>query len=166
MVIACHCEGTGWRFYGNSNLRSKFWGRSIQLDPEGIITLEFDDGEIFQWSKVLLERTRETPFPFLFVVALLRNMDLGILQVTTSIYNLILGKLYCDHYGTMRIQGNRGYSCKMKFKEQSIIDRNPHQVLSFGCIIFPYLPLTSLLFKFQQIISWCNILVKFVFFFI
>ncbi|KAG6419815.1 hypothetical protein SASPL_116327 [Salvia splendens] len=99
MVVACHCEGTGWRFYGDSNLRSKFWGRSIQLDPEGTLTLEFDDGEVFQWSKV-----------------------------KTSIYNLILGKLYCDHYGTMRIQGNCGYSCKLKFKEQSLMDRNPHQV--------------------------------------
>ncbi|XP_073036656.1 oxysterol-binding protein-related protein 1C-like [Primulina eburnea] len=99
MIVACHCDGTGWRFYGDSNLKSKFWGRSIQLDPVGILTLEFDDGEIYQWSKV-----------------------------TTSIYNLILGKLYCDHYGTMRIQGNHGYSCKLKFKEQSIIDRNPHQV--------------------------------------
>ncbi|CAI9764047.1 unnamed protein product [Fraxinus pennsylvanica] len=99
MVVACHCEGTGWKFYGDSNLKSKFWGRSIQLDPVGVLTLEFEDGEVFQWSKV-----------------------------TTSIYNLILGKLYCDHYGTMRIEGNRNYSCKLKFKEQSIIDRNPHQV--------------------------------------
>ncbi|VAI01495.1 unnamed protein product [Triticum turgidum subsp. durum] len=99
MVVACHCEGNGWRFWADSNLKSKFWGRSIQLDPVGVLTLEFDDGEVFQWSKV-----------------------------TTSIYNLILGKLYCDHYGTMRIQGNREYSCKLKFKEQSIIDRNPHQV--------------------------------------
>ncbi|CAL9100603.1 unnamed protein product [Musa textilis] len=99
MVVACHCEGKGWRFWGDSNLKSKFWGRSIQVDPVGVLTLEFDDGEVFQWSKV-----------------------------TTSIYNLILGKLYCDHYGTMRIQGNREYSCKLKFKEQSIIDRNPHQV--------------------------------------
>ncbi|GJN23587.1 hypothetical protein PR202_gb11250 [Eleusine coracana subsp. coracana] len=98
MVVACHCEGTGWRFWADSNLKSKFWGRSIQLDPVGVLTLEFDDGEVFQWSKV-----------------------------TTSIYNLILGKLYCDHYGTMRIQGNGEYSCKLKFKEQSIIDRNPHQ---------------------------------------
>ncbi|KAG5046037.1 hypothetical protein JHK86_015443 [Glycine max] len=49
-------------------------------------------------------------------------------KVTTSIYNLILGKLYCDHYGTMRVEGNREYSCKIKFKEQSIIDRNPHQI--------------------------------------
>ncbi|KAL2538718.1 Oxysterol-binding protein-related protein 1C [Forsythia ovata] len=99
MILACHCEGTGWRFYGDSNLKSKFWGRSIQLDPVGILTIEFDDGEVFQWSKV-----------------------------TTSIYNLILGKLYCDHYGSMRIQGNGDYSCKLKFKEQSIMDRNPHQV--------------------------------------
>jgi len=53
MVIACHCEGKGWKFWGDSNLRSKFWGRSIQLDPVGILTLEFDDGEIFTWSKVL-----------------------------------------------------------------------------------------------------------------
>eukprot|EP00258_Populus_trichocarpa_P041266 XP_024457285.1 oxysterol-binding protein-related protein 1C isoform X2 [Populus trichocarpa] len=99
MIVACHCEGTGWKFWGDSNLKSKFWGRSIQLDPVGVLTLEFGDGEVFQWSKV-----------------------------TTSIYNLILGKLYCDHYGTMRIEGNREYSCKLKFKEQSIIDRNPHQV--------------------------------------
>lgn len=52
MIVACHCEGTGWKFWGDSNLKSKFWGRSIQLDPVGTLTLEFDDGEVFQWSKV------------------------------------------------------------------------------------------------------------------
>ncbi|XP_011081217.1 oxysterol-binding protein-related protein 2A [Sesamum indicum] len=101
-VIACHCEGKGWKFWGDTNLKSKFWGRSIQLDPVGTLNLEFDDGEIFQWSKV-----------------------------TTSIYNLILGNIYCDHHGTMHIRGNREYSCKLKFKEQSILDRNPHQVHGF-----------------------------------
>ncbi|CAK9171126.1 unnamed protein product [Ilex paraguariensis] len=101
-LIACHCEGKGWKFWGDSNIRTKFWGRSIQLDPVGTLTLEFDDGEIFQWSKV-----------------------------TTTIYNLILGKVYCDHHGLMHIQGNRQYSCKLKFKEQSILDRNPHQVDGF-----------------------------------
>ncbi|KAH0464023.1 hypothetical protein IEQ34_006809 [Dendrobium chrysotoxum] len=102
MVVACHCEGRGWKFWGDSNLKGKFWGRSIQLDPIGILTLQFEDGETFQWSKV-----------------------------TTSIYNIILGKIYCDHYGTMRIKGCGQYSCKLKFKEQSIIDRNPHQVHGF-----------------------------------
>lgn len=99
MVVACHCEGRGWKFWGDSNLKGKFWGRSIQLDPVGVLTLQFEDGETFQWSKV-----------------------------TTSIYNIIIGKIYCDHYGTMRIKGSGTYSCKLKFKEQSIIDRNPHQV--------------------------------------
>ncbi|XP_057478569.1 oxysterol-binding protein-related protein 2B isoform X1 [Actinidia eriantha] len=101
-LIACHCEGKGWKFWGDSNLRTKFWGTSIQLDPVGTLTLEFDDGEVFQWNKV-----------------------------TTSICNLILGKVYLDHHGTMHIRGNRQYSCKLKFKEQSLLDRNPHQVHGF-----------------------------------
>lgn len=101
-LIACHCEGKGWKFWGDSNLRTKFWGRSIQLDPIGVLTVEFDDGEMFQWSKV-----------------------------TTTIYNLILGKVYCDHHGTMHIHSNGQYSCKLKFKEQSLLDRNPHQVNGF-----------------------------------
>lgn len=107
MIVACHCEGRGWNFWGDSNLKGKFWGRSIQLDPVGILTLQFDDGEMFQWSKV-----------------------------TTSIYNIIIGKIYCDHYGTMRIKGSGQYSCKLKFKEQSIIDRNPHQVSSLFLIYY------------------------------
>jgi hypothetical protein len=69
---------------------------------------------------------------FLFLSFFMFQLKVDILfQVTTSIYNLILGKLYCDHYGTMRLEGNCGYSCKLKFKEQSIIDRNPHQVRAF-----------------------------------
>jgi hypothetical protein len=48
--------------------------------------------------------------------------------VTTSIYNHILGKLYCNHYGTMNIKGNQSYSCKLKFKKQSILDGNAYQV--------------------------------------
>ncbi|CAN6283989.1 unnamed protein product [Urochloa humidicola] len=99
MVMACHCEGKGWKFWGDSNLKSKFWGQSIQLDPDGVLTLEFDDGETFQWSKV-----------------------------TTTINNLILGRVYCHHHGIMNISGNRQYSCKLTFKEQSFLDRNPRQV--------------------------------------
>jgi hypothetical protein len=52
MVMACHCEGKGWKFWGDSNVKSKFWGQTIQLDPVGVLSVEFDDGEIFQWSKV------------------------------------------------------------------------------------------------------------------
>ncbi|KAK1438730.1 hypothetical protein QVD17_04540 [Tagetes erecta] len=101
-LIACHCEGKGWKFWGDSNIRTKFWGRSIQLDPVGVLTLEFDDGEVFKWSKV-----------------------------TTSIHNLIFGKIYCDHHGMMHIRGNREYSCQLKFKEQSFLEKIPRQVQGF-----------------------------------
>ncbi|KAJ4803050.1 hypothetical protein LUZ62_015616 [Rhynchospora pubera] len=102
MVMACHCEGRGWKFWGDSELKNKFWGQSIQLDPVGKLTLEFDDGETFQWSKV-----------------------------TTTIHNLIIGKVFCNHHGTMNISGNRQYSCTLKFKEHSFLDRNPRQVQGF-----------------------------------
>ncbi|XP_048534202.1 oxysterol-binding protein-related protein 1B-like [Triticum urartu] len=102
MAMACHCEGKGWKFWGDSNLKSKFWGQSIQVDPSGILTLEFDDGETFQWSKV-----------------------------TTTINNLIIGRVYCHHHGTMSISGNKKYSCKLMFKEQSFLERNPRQVQGF-----------------------------------
>jgi hypothetical protein len=51
-----------------------------------------------------------------------------LLQVTTTINNLILGKLYCNHHGIMHIKGNRQHSCKLKFKEPSLLDRNPRLV--------------------------------------
>ncbi|XP_039056925.1 oxysterol-binding protein-related protein 2A-like [Hibiscus syriacus] len=101
-LIAFHCEGKGWKTWGESDLRAKFSGQSIQLNPVGVITLEFVDGEIFQWSKV-----------------------------TTNIYNLILDKVYCNHHGLMHIRGNRQYSCKLIFKEQSILERNRRQVHGF-----------------------------------
>lgn len=53
MIVAYHCEGHGWKLWGDYDLKSKCWGRSIQFDPVGVMTLEFDDGEIFYWSKVV-----------------------------------------------------------------------------------------------------------------
>ncbi|KAJ8560821.1 hypothetical protein K7X08_022681 [Anisodus acutangulus] len=92
MILACHCEGRGWKFWGDTNLKSKFSCRSIQLDPGCALTLQ----------QLLL--------------ACLLNCLTELCQVTTSISNIIKGKLYCDHYGTMYIRGNRDYSCKLKFK--------------------------------------------------
>ncbi|XP_019184539.1 PREDICTED: oxysterol-binding protein-related protein 1C-like isoform X1 [Ipomoea nil] len=125
MILAFHCEGRGWKLRADCNLKSKFWGRSIQLDPVGILSVEFDDGEVFKWSKV-----------------------------TTSIYNLILGKIYCDHYGTMSIQGNRNHSCRLRFKERSLIDRNPHEVN--GVVHNNGKTVATLFGKWDQSIHYCQ----------
>ncbi|CAI5492832.1 unnamed protein product [Closterium sp. Naga37s-1] len=98
-TLAWNCEGTGWRSWGDACLKVRFWGPSVQLDPVGVLSVAFDDGEVFEWS-----------------------------NVTVSIQNLILGKPFVDHYGTMRIRGNRGFSARLRFKERSTFDRNPHQV--------------------------------------
>ncbi|CAI5514816.1 unnamed protein product [Closterium sp. Naga37s-1] len=98
-MIAWHVDGTGWKFWGDVCPKIRFWGPSIQLDPVGVLTVQFDDGETYAWS-----------------------------NVTVLIQNLILGKPFVEHYGTMRIKGNRGYSARLRFKERSTFDRNPHQV--------------------------------------
>ncbi|CAI5502473.1 unnamed protein product [Closterium sp. Naga37s-1] len=102
-IVAAHCEGRGWRFWGDCNIRIRFWGPSMQLEPLGVLSVAFDDGEVFEWNKV-----------------------------TTGIYNLIIGKLYVDHYGTMRINSNRGISVRLKLKERSFFDRDTHQVRGYA----------------------------------
>ncbi|KAI8005563.1 Oxysterol-binding protein-related protein 2B [Camellia lanceoleosa] len=104
-VVACHCKGK-FEMQGDDNLRTKFWGHQFNLT---LLELqEFDDGEVFDWSKV------GVPCDMVVFV-----------RVTTPICNLILGKMYLNHHGTMHISGIRQYSCELKFKEPSILDRNP-----------------------------------------
>ena len=67
----------------------------------GIIRLRTADGEEYQWSKV-----------------------------TSTVGNLIIGKLYVDHGGVMHVCNmGTGLTARLRFKEQGLImDRNPHQV--------------------------------------
>lgn len=34
-VLAAHCEGSGWNLDGDLEVKSKFWGRCIELKPFG-----------------------------------------------------------------------------------------------------------------------------------
>lgn len=51
-MLAAYGEGRKWSFEGDAEVKSKFWGRSIELTPVGILKLTFHDGEAFTWSKV------------------------------------------------------------------------------------------------------------------
>ncbi len=53
-----------------------------------------------------------------------------VLQVVSSIHNLIIGKIYVDHGGVMRITSSAtGMVCKLKFKEQGLLSRHEaHEV--------------------------------------
>lgn len=58
-VLAAYGEGRKWTFEGDAEVKSKFWGRSIELTPVGVLKLTLHDGEVFTWSKVC------TPHPWL-----------------------------------------------------------------------------------------------------
>ncbi|CAK0773385.1 hypothetical protein CVIRNUC_004060 [Coccomyxa viridis] len=103
-VLAAYGEGRKWTFEGDAEVKSKFWGRSIELTPVGVLKLTFHDGEVFTWSKVV-----------------------------SSINNLIIGKIYVDHGGVMRITSSAtGMVCKLKFREQGILSRHEaHEVKGY-----------------------------------
>lgn len=63
-IIAAHCEGRNWTFEGDIELRSKFWGRSIELTPVGILRLSFHDGDVYTWKKVRLRPAVLSPVLF------------------------------------------------------------------------------------------------------
>lgn len=53
--------------------------------------------------------------------------------MVSSINNLIIGKIYVDHGGIMRVHSSAsGLVCKLKFKEQAFMRmREPHEVRPF-----------------------------------
>ena len=59
------------------------------------------------------------------------------MQVVSSINNLIIGKIYVDHGGVMRITSSAtGMVCKLKFREQGILSRHEaHEVRALLCIV-------------------------------
>ena len=57
-MLAAYCEGRRWVFEGDAEVKSKFWGRSIELTPMGLLKLTFADGDTYTWNKV-----RSGPLP-------------------------------------------------------------------------------------------------------
>lgn len=51
-VLAAYGEGRSWTFEGDAEVKSKFWGRSIELTPVGLLKLTFKDGDEYTWNKV------------------------------------------------------------------------------------------------------------------
>jgi oxysterol-binding protein-related protein 3/6/7 len=53
-VLACHAERLGkWKWWQDQAVKNKNWGKSIEYIPSGTISVQFDDGSCFEWSKVI-----------------------------------------------------------------------------------------------------------------
>lgn len=98
-MAAQYCEGRGWRSWQEFTMTSKFRGKYFQVVPLGNAHVEFTkSGNKFSWRKV-----------------------------TTTVHNIIVGKLWVDNHGDMEIIGEqaaRGYKCHLKYLPYSYFTRD------------------------------------------
>lgn len=106
-VGALIAESPRWEFYGDSNVKSKFYGRSFDINPIGLWYLKIrpDKGadveeEVYSFRKV-----------------------------TSSVIGIITGSPAVDNYGDMEITNHTlGYKCVVKFKARGWRGANAYEL--------------------------------------
>lgn len=97
-MAAIHCEGRGWSCWQEFTMTTKFRGKYLQVIPLGNAYVEFKkSGNRYGWRKV-----------------------------TTTVHNIIVGKLWVDHHGDMDIVGRnnaKGINCHLKYIPYSYFTR-------------------------------------------
>ncbi|KAI9222224.1 Oxysterol-binding protein-domain-containing protein [Blastocladiella britannica] len=93
-VSACYCESDHFTFFGEVNVRNRFWGKSMEISPLGVTHVTIKRGHLgepdehYSWRKV-----------------------------TTAVQNLIVGTLYLDHVGDLEVTNHAtGEKCRLTFK--------------------------------------------------
>lgn len=83
-ISALHADGPGFRFYGSIYPKLKFWGRSIDCQPKGILTLELTKycGNFSLLTSIL--------------VLFRRNEIYTWMPINCAVNNLVMGKMYID----------------------------------------------------------------------
>eukprot|EP01137_Pigoraptor_chileana_P023576 Opistho-2@90070 len=96
-ICALFAEGKDWTFLEDFSMANKFRGKYLQIEPLGVSRLIFKDtGEQYSWRKV-----------------------------TTTIHNIIVGKLWIDQHGEMDIINHTtGDKCHLKYFEYSYFSRD------------------------------------------
>ncbi|CAG9791355.1 unnamed protein product [Diatraea saccharalis] len=79
-MVAQFCEGqSGWQCWQEFTMTTKFRGKYLQVVPLGGASASFGNGNKYVWRKV-----------------------------TTTVHNIIVGKLWVDNHGDMEIVGEAG----------------------------------------------------------
>ncbi|KAI0095308.1 Oxysterol-binding protein-domain-containing protein [Irpex rosettiformis] len=88
VILAYHAEGDGWELYATSGGKTKFWGKSLEIIPQGTTHLVIGEDH-YEWTK---------PSSFM--------------------RNLMMGTKYLEHAGKMTIQNvSTKARCVLEFKE-------------------------------------------------
>ncbi|KAJ7992937.1 hypothetical protein DPEC_G00267250 [Dallia pectoralis] len=102
-VSAFHAEGLkkDFVFHGSIYPKLKFWGKSVEAEPKGIITLELPKyNEAYTWT-----------------------------NPTCCVHNIIVGQLWIEQYGSMEVINHKtGERCCLNFKPCGLFGKELHKV--------------------------------------
>ncbi|TRY94399.1 hypothetical protein DNTS_027940 [Danionella cerebrum] len=102
-ISAFHAEGLqkDFVFHGSIYPKLKFWGKSVEAEPKGIITLELPKhNEAYTWT-----------------------------NPTCCVHNIIVGQLWIEQYGNMEVINHRtGEKCCLSFKPCGLFGKELHKV--------------------------------------
>ncbi|TPX66348.1 hypothetical protein SpCBS45565_g04523 [Spizellomyces sp. 'palustris'] len=105
-ISACHCESPDYTFWTEVNVKSKFWGKSLEIHPLGMC-----HARLPVYTKATNPEDKAN-------VSGMEHYSWK--KVTTNVNNLIVGKLWIDHYGDMVIHNYRtGEDCIITFKPKN-----------------------------------------------
>ncbi|KAK1879634.1 Oxysterol-binding protein-related protein 1 [Dissostichus eleginoides] len=103
---AFHAEGLkeDFVFHGSIYPKLKFWGKSIEAEPKGLITLELPKyNESYTWT-----------------------------NPTCCVHNIIVGQLWIEQYGSVEVINHKtGERCSMMFKPCGLFGKELHKVEGF-----------------------------------
>ncbi|XP_034386043.1 oxysterol-binding protein-related protein 1 isoform X2 [Cyclopterus lumpus] len=102
-VSAFHAEGLerDFVFHGSIYPKLKFWGKSVEAEPRGVITLELPRyNEAYTWT-----------------------------NPTCCVHNIIVGQLWIEQYGNVEVVNHRtGERCCLNFKPCGLFGKELHKV--------------------------------------
>ncbi|KAB1258291.1 Oxysterol-binding protein-related protein 1 [Camelus dromedarius] len=105
-ISAFHAEGLNndFIFHGSIYPKLKFWGKSVEAEPKGTITLELlEHNEAYTWT-----------------------------NPTCCVHNIIVGKLWIEQYGNVEITNHKtGDKCVLNFKPCGLFGKELHKVEGF-----------------------------------
>lgn len=103
-VSAFHADSENFVFHGSIHPKLKFWGKSVEIQPKGTVTVELPKWkEAYTWN-----------------------------NVSCCVHNIIVGKLWIEQYGTMEVVNHRtGHRAILDFKSASWFSKDLHRVEGF-----------------------------------
>lgn len=100
-VSAFHADSENFKFFGSVHPKLKFWGKSVEIQPKGVVTVEFPRwNESYTWT-----------------------------NVNCCVHNIIVGKMWIEQYGTMEISCKQsGLKATLSFKPAGWANKELHRV--------------------------------------